>query len=142
MIQRIWITIQYLGGNGLANHAAAGAYGFLLSLMPALLIVAYFISALFASSSHEAAQIIQNMSFLGGVFDIGGTVERFLDGFNPGLAGVTSLISILWAAIVFTFSLQRGLNFIFLNIKASKPIKPTSFHWAWKWRSLSLCLSL
>jgi membrane protein len=126
MLQRIWITIQYFGGNGLANHAAAGAYGFLLSLMPALLLVAYCISALFAFSSHEAAQIILNVGFLGSVFDIGSTVVRFLDAFNPGLAGATSLISMVWAAIVLAFSLQRGLNSIFLNflhIKASNPIK-------------------
>jgi uncharacterized BrkB/YihY/UPF0761 family membrane protein len=42
---------------------AAGAYGFLLSLMPTLLIVAYCISALFSFSSHEAAQIILNVGF-------------------------------------------------------------------------------
>ncbi|MDR2192896.1 MAG: YihY/virulence factor BrkB family protein [Treponema sp.] len=123
MLQRVWITLQYFGGNGLANHAAAGAYGFLLSLMPALLIVAYFISVLFASSSQEAARIILGIGFLGGAFDIGGTVERFLDTFNPGLTGITSLISMLWAAIVFAFSMQRGLNSIFFSAKASNPIK-------------------
>lgn len=122
-LQHSWITIQYFGGNGLANHAAAGAYGFLLSLMPALLIVAYFISALFSSSSQEAARIILNMGFLGNAFDIGGTVERFLDAFDPGLAGAVSLVSMVWAAIVLAFSLQRGLNSIFLNIKAASPIK-------------------
>lgn len=123
MLQRIWITLQYFGGNGLANHAAAGAYGFLLSLMPALLIVASCISTLFAFSSYETAQIISNVGFLGGAFEIGGTVERFLDAFNPGLAGGASLASMVWAAIVLAFSLQRGLNSIFLNIKKSNPIK-------------------
>jgi YihY family inner membrane protein len=124
ILQRIWITLQYFGGNGLANHAAAGAYGFLLSLMPALLIVAYFIFVLFASSSQEAAQIILRMGFLGSAFDINSTVERFLDTLNPGFTGITSLISMLWAAIVFAFSMQRGLNSIFLSgAKASNPIK-------------------
>jgi membrane protein len=122
-LQHIWITIRYFGGNGLANHAAAGAYGFLLSLMPALLIVASCISALFSFSSHEAAQIILNVGFLGGAFDIGGTVVRFLDAFDSGLADVISLISMVWAAIVLAFSLQRGLNSIFLNIKVPNPVK-------------------
>jgi membrane protein len=123
LFQRVWISIQYFGSNGLANHAAAGAYGFLLSLMPALLIVAFLISGIYASSPHEVAGLILQMGFLGDVFDIGSTVERFLDTFHPGFAGLTSLVNILLAAIVFAFSMQRGLNSIFPNTKAVNPVK-------------------
>jgi membrane protein len=63
------------------------------------------------------------MGFFGSAFEIGGTVELFLDSFHPGLTGVVSLISMLWAAIVFAFSMQRGLNSIFLNRKTVNPIK-------------------
>jgi membrane protein len=123
LLQRIWITIQYFGSNGLANHAAAGAYGFLLSLMPALLIVAFLISRIYASSPQEVADLILQMGFMGDAFDIGSTVERFLNTFHAGLTGITSLISMLWAAIVFAFSMQRGLNSIFMSAKTANPIK-------------------
>jgi membrane protein len=123
LLQRIWITIQYFGSKGLANHAAAGAYGFLLSLMPALLIVAFFISRIYASSSSETAKFILRIGFLGDAFEIGSTVEGFLDTLHPGLTGITSLISMLWAAIVFAFSMQRGLNSIFPGTKTANPIK-------------------
>jgi membrane protein len=119
----MWISIHYFGNNGLAYHAAAGAYGFLLSLMPALLIVAFLVSLIYASPAHEVAGLILRMGFLDGAFDIGGTVERFLNSFHPGLTGLGSLVSILLAAIVFAFSIQRGLNSIFPNTGAANPIK-------------------
>jgi membrane protein len=123
LFQRVWISVQYFGSNGLANHAAAGAYGFLLSLMPALLIVAFLISEIYASPPREVAGLILQMGFLGDTFDISGTVERFLNTFHPGFAGLSSLVSILLAAIVFAFSMQRGLNSIFPNTKAANPVK-------------------
>lgn len=123
LFQRVWISIQYFGSNGLANHAAAGAYGFLLSLMPALLIVAFLVSLIYASPPHEVAGLILQMGFLGDVFDIGSTVERFLNALHPGFTGLTSLVSILLSAIVFAFSMQRGLNSIFPNTKAANPVK-------------------
>jgi membrane protein len=124
MVQQVWISLQYFGQNGLANHAAAGAYGFLLSLMPALLIVAFLVSRIFVSSPEAITEMILQVGFLGNTFDIATTIESFLNTFNPGLSGVLSLISMLWTAIVFAFSLQRGLNSIFFNqSEANSPIK-------------------
>jgi uncharacterized BrkB/YihY/UPF0761 family membrane protein len=37
-VQRLWITARFFNTNGLANHAAAGAFGFLLSAAPVLLL--------------------------------------------------------------------------------------------------------
>jgi membrane protein len=123
LLQRVWISIQYFGSNGLANHAAAGAYGFLLSLMPALLIVAFLVSLIYSSPPHDVAGLILQMGFLGDVFDIGSTVERFLNALHPGFTGLTSLAGMLLSAIVFAFSMQRGLNSIFPNTKAANPVK-------------------
>ena len=118
-----WITIQNFGKNGLANHAAAGAYGFLLSLMPALLITAYLLYRTVAAYTEAATELILQMGFLGNVFDIADTVQRFLSTINPGIPGLITLISMLFAAIVLAFSLQRGLTSIFFGEPETNPIK-------------------
>jgi membrane protein len=118
-----WVTIQNFGKNGLANHAAAGAYGFLLSLMPALLVTAYLLYRTVATSTEAATELILQMGFLGNVFDIADTVQRFLSTINPGIPGLITLISMLFAAIVLAFSLQRGLTSIFFSQPETNPVK-------------------
>jgi membrane protein len=116
------------GKNGLANHAAAGAYGFLLSLTPAALIAASLFSAVFTN--------IEETDFLGfsqNVFGVEETIDRFFTNFNTGLIGVFSIVSMFWAAVVLAFSMQRGLNSIFIDKKPVNMLK----NWL-----IPLCLEL
>ncbi|MDR1126666.1 MAG: YihY/virulence factor BrkB family protein [Treponema sp.] len=122
--QSVWLCLIDFGKNGLANHAAAGAYGFLLSLTPAMLVAASVFSAIFPHL--KTADLLGEIVFLGfsqNAFDIEGTIIRFLTNFNTGLVGVFSLASMFWAAIVLAFSIQRGLNSIFTDKKPINTLK-------------------
>ncbi|MDR2150941.1 MAG: YihY/virulence factor BrkB family protein [Spirochaetaceae bacterium] len=113
VVQKLWISFQLYGKNSLANHAAAGAYSFLLAAVPALLMVAFILSGLFQSSPEKAAQLIIQIDFLEDVFDIKGLVENFLAQSHIGTKGFVFVISTFWSALLFAPSLQRGLTVIF-----------------------------
>ena len=113
VIQKLWISFQLYGKNSLANHAAAGAYSFLLASVPALLMVAFILSVLFQSSPETAAQLITQIDFLETVFDIKGLIENFLARPHTGITGFIFVVSTFWSALLFAPSLQRGLTVIF-----------------------------
>ncbi|MDR1466310.1 MAG: YihY/virulence factor BrkB family protein [Treponema sp.] len=130
--RNIWLCLIDFGKNGLANHAAAGAYGFLLSLMPAMLVTASFFSAVFPHQ--KIANLFEEiLGFSQNSFDIEETILRFLKHFNTGLISAFSIASILWAAIVLAFSIQRGLNSVFVDKKPINTLK----NWL-----IPLCLEL
>ncbi|AEF82237.1 YhjD/YihY/BrkB family envelope integrity protein [Leadbettera azotonutricia] len=123
ILQRLWITADLYSMNGLSNHAAAGAYGFLLSSAPALLMVSFFLSRAIASSPEAVAELIQQTGFLQGKFDIPGLIKTFLASSHPGVTGIISAVSILWTARICALSIQRGLGVIFPNSKKTSPIR-------------------
>ncbi|QQO08039.1 YhjD/YihY/BrkB family envelope integrity protein [Breznakiella homolactica] len=113
VVQRFTITFQLFSQNGLANHAAAGAYGFLLSAAPALLIISFFVSRALQSSPETVVEIIKELDFINQAFNIDTLIESFVNTAHPGIPGVISVISVLWAARVFALSLLRGLKVVF-----------------------------
>jgi membrane protein len=132
--RNVWLCLIDFGRNGLANDAAAGAYGFLLSIMPAMLVAASLFSAVFPSQ--KIADLFEEAVFLvfsQNAFDVEETVARFLTRFDTGLKGALSLASMFWATIVLAFSMQRGLNSIFVDKKPVNTLK----NWL-----IPLCLEL
>jgi membrane protein len=109
--------------NGLANHAAAGAYGFLLSAAPMLLMVSFFLIVAFRSSPQAVAALIKNLPFPDIVFDEKWLERDFFSVSLPGISGVISALSVFWAGRIFALSLQRGLNVIFPGEKKEKPLR-------------------
>jgi membrane protein len=122
-VQCVLITVELFNKNGLANHAAAGAYGFLFSAAPALLIVALFISQVLKSAPETAAALVGQMGLLSYAFDMRRLSESILSLSEPGIAGFISVIGLLWAARIFALSLQRGLSVIFIDTGAINPAK-------------------
>jgi membrane protein len=114
--------MQLFGRNGLANHAAAGAYGFLLSALPALLLIAAFLLAVLRTSPRRVAELITGIGVLGGTFDEKSLIESFLAASQPGISGIVSVVSIIWTARVFALSLQRGLKVIFPAANTRNPL--------------------
>ena len=124
-IQRLFITFQLYNDNGLANHSAAGAYGFLLSVAPMFLIIAFFIISAFQSAPHAVATLFSNISFIDLIIDEKWLTENFLTITRPGFSSIISFLCILWAGRILALSMQRGLKVIFKGTKTRNIIKET-----------------
>jgi membrane protein len=134
-LQCLVITLDFFGGNSLANHASACAYGFLLSAAPALMLVSFFLFTAFglltgSGESYDpytlAAQI-SSIPFLEGVLNetwLVNTLPSFAESGMQlrGIAGLVSIACIFWAGRVFALSLQRGLKIVFSGTKKRNPL--------------------
>ena len=124
VLQRFWIAFELFQKNKLMNHAAAGAYGFLLSAAPVLLIISFFASRALVNSPELVVGMLEGISFLSGVINAGDFISDFLGSANSGWAGLISVIPLLWTARLCALSMQRGLGVIFPATR-SNPIKTT-----------------
>ena len=121
--QQMFITMQFFNGNGLANHAAAGAYGFLLSVAPMLLVASFFLIRAFQAAPEAAVALLQNIPFLDIAFDEYWPALDFLIATPPGIPAFVSIVSILWAGRIFAVSLHRGLKIVFTGTKKRNPVQ-------------------
>ena len=126
MLQHFWLTFEFFGKNGLANHAAASAYGFLLSAAPILLVISFLVSIILFRSPELAEYMSEQIGFFSDFLNAGNFFRDFLDTDNPGFAGFISVIPIFWAARLCALSMQRGLGVIFPG-KKSGPRKTSPF---------------
>lgn len=122
LFQRLWITLEFFNRNGLANHAAGGAYGFLLSAAPALLIISFFVNHAMAAYPELVSDLFRSAGFLSDLINIDDLAGKFLGSPGRGLAGVISIISILWTVRICALSVQRGLMVIFPG-SGSNPLR-------------------
>jgi len=112
VLQRMLFAAERYREHELTNHAAAGAYSFLLSLTPAILLALSFMSTVFGANPAVVAEINRLVTrFLG---PLGSTVA-------PGtyfghrltiLAAIIGLVSLVWAARLFAATVQRGIRII------------------------------
>jgi len=134
-LQCLVITLDFFGGNSLVNHASACAYGFLLSIVPALMLVSFFLFTALGLLTgigegydpQVLAAQISSIPFLEGVLNETWLVNE-LPSFTEsgmqlrGMAGLVSIACIFWAGRVFALSLQRGLKIIFTGTKKRNPL--------------------
>ena len=117
LVQRLVITMQLYGENGLANHAAAGAYGFLLSVAPMIFMIAFFILFVFKSSPQAITALFGSVPFLDTIINEQWLSNEILLVSIPGISGVISVFSIFWAGRILALAMQRGLKVIFPGTK-------------------------
>jgi len=125
LLQRLFITLQFSGENSLANHAAACAYGFLLSAAPLLLIASFLIFHAFHVSTNSIMNMIKNLPFLENAIDEQWLGDNFYSIMIPGLSGLATILSFVWAGRLLAVSLQRGLKIIFPGLKKRNPVLDT-----------------
>jgi len=116
-------VFERFGEHELANHAAAGAYAFLLSATPAILIVAA-LAGPFLSLFHGGSDVWTG--FVTKVFGNLTTPERLGRIFSPkigALAAVVASVSLVWAARLFILTVQRGLRVVWGVSPLEKPLR-------------------
>ncbi|MBN1243716.1 MAG: YihY/virulence factor BrkB family protein [Spirochaetales bacterium] len=121
--QGLAIAIERFGKRELANHAAAGAYGFLLSAAPAVLVV-FWLTTLFLPDPGVLAERFADLAapFLGGADPA--SVIRALYSQRLGYAtGFVAILSLLWTGRVFVLSIQRGLRVVHGTGEGADPVR-------------------
>jgi len=124
-LQRIFITIELYTENGLANHSAACAYGFFLSIAPILLLIAFILSFTFKASPRAITALLSDIPILENLFNEEWLASDFFTLSMPGISGIISAVSIIWAGRILALSLQRGFKVIFPGDKSRNPVMDT-----------------
>jgi len=114
--QHLFITLDFFNRNGLANHAAAAAYGFLLSAAPMILIVSFFLVRAFRAAPQALTPFLNIPSG-----ENWPALEELIS-MPPGIPTLVSIIGILWAGRIFAVSLHRGLKIVFVGKKKRNPV--------------------
>jgi len=118
VLQRLWLTLELFNKNGLMNHAAACAYGFLLSSAPALLFIAFIISRILSVSPDALEYMLEHVDMMLGVFNFKNHIINFLSYSSSGIAGVVSVLIIFWTTRLCALSIQRGLGVVFSGTRS------------------------
>jgi len=121
--QRALFCLEQFTRDEMANHAAAGAYAFLLSAAPGLLVVLYassLITRLLGLDMRAAlASLEPYLEAFGGSAGLAGILE------GPGLgaAGAIGAVSLIWAARLFVVSIQRGVRVVYAGTAPVNPVR-------------------
>ncbi|OHD25821.1 MAG: hypothetical protein A2Y38_05035 [Spirochaetes bacterium GWB1_59_5] len=119
--QRALFSFEQFSRHEMANHAAAGAYSFLLSAIPAVLVILYISSM--ALVSFDAEIILATLSPFIEAFGGRDALRAFVSKPLAGFAGAFGFINLIWAARLFIVSLQRGIRVIYADAAKSNPVR-------------------
>ncbi len=138
--QRGMVTAELFSKNELANHAAAGAYGFLLSAAPAVLIAALILSKAFSSSPSGVSAFMSSLQVFGSVLDAEALASSFLSAPLTGISGLIAVTNLVWTARVFALALQRGIRVVFPSSKKTSPIRDNVITFAVEFAALAYAI--
>jgi membrane protein len=121
--QRALFAFEQFGRHEMANHAGAGAYAFLLSAGPAVLVILY----------------VSSIAFGGRTIDLGATLAAVAPGFGDtasllgmetlqtrplaGFTGLFGLINLLWTSRLFIVSIQRGIRVVYADVARTNALR-------------------
>ena len=119
--QRAVFSLEQFSRHEMANHAAAGAYAFLLSAIPAVLVILFVSSRILGAMDPEMifGALAPFIDAFGGRDAIDDIVSKPLAGF----AGAFGVINLLWAARLFIVSMQRGMRIVYSDTIKANPVR-------------------
>lgn len=113
LTRRIYITASTFMENDLKTYAASGAYSFILSALPILLMVFVVLLRVFYKTPETILDFFEtSINHLSG-FDFNGTLTSLISIKSIGLFEIIIGISVFWMARRFFASFQRGLRKIY-----------------------------
>ncbi len=123
LIQRIYITWDTYVANDLFTYASSGAYSFLLSALPVVLMVLVILLRIVNASPDYIRSLLESTTVFTGSLDL----SRFFDSvMSIKRIGIFELIigfSIFWMARRFFISIQQGITIIYRKRGKGKPLK-------------------
>lgn len=112
-LQKVVFTAERFGQHELANHAAAGAYAFLLSATPAVLLVTGLAMALIGRYPRILGEVTRlTLETLGPLASQDAIGAFYRSRLGPVAIGVGA-VSLVWAARLFIVTIQRGIRLIY-----------------------------
>lgn len=114
----------------MANHAAAGAYAFLLSAIPALLVIVYLSSLAAKLLRLDVDSAVNFLSPYLEVFGGGQAIKAFVGNPLTGFAGAFGLVNLVWAARLFVVSMQRGIRVVYAATATANPLRENALTFA------------
>jgi membrane protein len=109
---RLVFAAERFGEHELANHAAAGAYAFLLSATPAVLLVLGIASTLLSASPAAIAGAERLMAGSLGALDVSDVVGSFFGRPLSGFAAIIGAVSLIWSVRLLVVTIQRSFHVI------------------------------
>ncbi|MGA2545357.1 MAG: YhjD/YihY/BrkB family envelope integrity protein [Rectinemataceae bacterium] len=112
LAQRLVFAFERYGEHELANHAAAGAYAFLLSAIPMILLALGLASALLRARPSALAEAERTVASFLGTMAATDDVKAFFGRPLGGLAAGIGALSLLYSARLLIVTIQRGIRVI------------------------------
>lgn len=122
-LQRLYITWDTFIANDLFTYASAGAYSFILSVFPVLLMVLVILIRLLHTSPEVITGLLGSTELIGGSFDLEPFFASITSIKSIGIFEIVIGISIFWMARRFFASLQQSITRIYRKRGKVKPVK-------------------
>ena len=123
LAQRLYITWDTFMANDLFTYASAGAYSFLLSALPVLLMVLVILLRLLDTSPEVIRDLLGSSKLFTESLDISSFLDSVMSIKSVGIFEAIIGISIFWMARRFFASIQHGMKIIYRKRGKGKPIK-------------------
>ena len=123
LAQRLYITWDTFMANDLFTYASAGAYSFLLSALPVLLMVLVILLRLFNTSPEVIRNLLGSNALFSESLDISSFLDSVMSIRSVGIFEAVVGVSIFWMARRFFASIQQGMKIIYRKRGKGKPIK-------------------
>lgn len=122
-IQRVYITWGSFVSNDLFTYASAGAYSFLLSALPILLMVLVIVVRLLHTSPELVKSLVEANNLIAGSIDLAPFFRSVMAIKSIGVFEIILGISIFWMARRFFASIQQSMIVIYRKRGKMKPIR-------------------
>ncbi|HQO66306.1 MAG TPA: YhjD/YihY/BrkB family envelope integrity protein, partial [Spirochaetales bacterium] len=109
--QRVVFSLEQFSRHEMANHAAAGAYAFLLSAIPAVLVILFVSSRVLGTL--DSGLVLGVLDPIIAVFGGREAIASFVSTPLAGFTGAFGVVNLLWAARLFIVSMQRGMRIVY-----------------------------
>lgn len=123
LIRRIYLTVSIFSNNSLINHAASGAFYFLLSVVPLALFFVFVLDIWLSGYGKVSDYFFQLLSNINPAINRDFFESMGLLKGNSSFYGIIGAVGLLWSSrLVFT-SIRNGFDIIFTSSKKRGIIK-------------------